>query len=228
MKTRARTKTRRLLRALGIAACTAIVLAFGASACVSAHGRSSMRADLASLDAAPVAIVLGAGVKADGQPSDALADRLEQALELYRQHKVRKLLLTGDHGTQDYDETNCMRRWMQERGVAGEDVFCDHAGFSTHDSLARARQIFGVERAIVVTQAFHLPRALYTARVLGIEAQGVPCDRRTYRMGWWFALREMGSRTKALVQSGLLHCGPRVGGERIAIEGDGRASWDGR
>ncbi len=177
---------------------------------------------------APVAIVLGAGVKADGKPSDALADRLEQALLLYQSGKVNKLLLTGDHGTREYDETNCMRRWMLVRGAREEDVFCDHAGFSTHDSLARARQVFGIERAIVVTQAFHLPRALYTAAALGIEAQGVACDRREYQKGLWYALRETGSRTKAFVQSGLLHCSPRVGGEAIPIEGDGRASWDER
>lgn len=219
---------RRFLRLFGW--CTAVPLAivFCVSTWVWARGRMLEREDLAELGTAPVAIVLGAGVRADGEPTDALADRLEQALALYRQHQVRKLLLTGDHGTPEHDETNCMRRWMQERGVPGEDVFCDHAGFSTHDSFARARRIFGVEHAIVVTQGFHLPRALYTARALGIDAHGVPCDRRDYRMGWWYALREMGSRTKAFVQSGLLQLGPRVGGSPISIEGDGRASWDER
>lgn len=215
---------KKLLRALLVL----LLLVLGASAWVFARGRSMQCETLEELAPAPVAIVLGAGVKPDGKPSDALADRLEQALQLYKSGKVRKLLLTGDHGTQTYDETNCMRRFVLENGVRAEDVFCDHAGFSTHDSLARARQVFGVERAIVVTQAFHLPRALYTAKALGIEASGTPCDRHAYGKAWWFALRESGSRVKALVQSGMLHCAPRVGGEPIAIEGDGRRSWDER
>ncbi|MBK7645091.1 MAG: YdcF family protein [Planctomycetes bacterium] len=202
------------------------VAVLGASTWVWARGSALEFESVAELAPAPVAIVLGAGVHRDGTPSDALADRLEQAVELYHAGKVKKLLLTGDHRTRDYDETNCMRRWALEHGVAEEDVFCDHAGFSTHDSLARARQIFGVERAIVVTQAFHLPRALYTAAAMGIEAHGVACDRRSYRASAWFALRETGSRVKAFVQSGVLHCAPSVGGEPISIEGDGRATWD--
>ena len=204
----------------------AALLVLGASGWVWARGRAMECERIGELAPAPVAIVLGAGVRSDGTPSDALADRLEQAVELYGSGKVRKLLLSGDHGTRGYDETNGMRRWVLERGVRPEDVFCDHAGFSTHDSMARARQVFGIQRAIVVTQAFHLPRALYTARALGLEAQGVACDRRVYRKSLWYALRETGSRTKAFVQSGLFHCAPRVGGEPIAIEGDGRASWD--
>jgi SanA protein len=206
----------------------ALLAVLGTSGWVWARGRSMECSKIEELAPAPVAIVLGAGVRADGTPSDALADRLEQAVELYLAGKARKLLLTGDHGTREYDETNCMRRWVLARGVREEDVFCDHAGFSTHDSLARARQVFGIKRAIVVTQAFHLPRALYTAAALGIEAQGVACDRREYQKGLWYALRETGSRSKAFVQSGLFQCAPRVGGQPIPIEGDGRASWDER
>lgn len=221
-------RVRRLLRILlvGIAALALILV--GANAWVWARGSALERDSIDALAPAPVAIVLGAGMRRDGEPSDALADRLEQALALYRAGKARKLLLSGDHGTPEYDETNGMRRWMVARGVPDADVFCDHAGFSTHDSLARARQVFGVERAIVVTQAFHLPRALYTAQACGIAAEGAPCDRRTYRGALWFALREAGSRVKALVQSGILHLAPRVGGAPIDIRADGRASWDDR
>jgi len=218
----------KLRRRLLLVPALALALVLGASGWVWARGRSMECATMAELGQAPVAIVLGAGVRPDGNPSDALADRLEQALELYHTGKARKLLLTGDHGTRGYDETNCMRRFVLARGVKAEDVFCDHAGFSTHDSMARARQVFGIERAIVVTQAFHLPRALYTAAALGIEAQGAACDRREYQKGLWYALRETGSRTKAFVQSGLLRCAPRIGGEPISIAGDGRASWDER
>lgn len=197
-----------------------------ANAIVILRGGARTVAHARELSPAPVAIVLGASVRADGTPSDALADRLAQAVELYRAGTVEKLLLSGDHGREHYDETNAMRRWVLERGVRAEDVFCDHAGFSTHDTMARARTVFGVTRAIVVTQRFHLARALYTASVLGMDVQGTPCDQRTYVKGAWFALREMGSRTKALIQSGILHAGPRRLGAPISLDGDGRASWD--
>jgi len=191
-------------------------------------GGARERATLDQLDPAPVAIVLGAAVRPDGTPSHALQDRLEQAVALWHARKVRKLLLSGDHGQADYDETNAMRRFVLERGVAPADVFCDHAGFSTWDSFTRARTVFGVERAIVVTQRFHLARALYTAAAHGIEAQGVPCDQRTYGRGAWFALRECGSRTKAWLQAQGLGDDTALAGEPIAIEGDGRSSWDRR
>lgn len=206
-----------------LALCALVVLA---NTAVLRSGNARVRASIDELAPAPVAIVLGAAVKRDGTPSHALEDRLQQALELYRAGKVKKLLLSGDHGAAHYDETNTMRRWMQERGVPGEDLFCDHAGFSTYDTFARAKCIFGVERAIVVTQRFHLARALYTAQEFGIDAQGTPCDRRTYRKGAWFEVRELGSRTKACIQAGWLKPDPQLLGPPIPIEGDGRVSWD--
>lgn len=189
-------------------------------------GNRLARESVADLRHAPVAIVLGASVKSDGSPSDALADRLEQALELKRAGKVDKILLSGDHARDDYDEPNAMRRWLAERGLPPEDLFCDHAGFSTYDTMARAKRVFGVERAIVVTQRFHLPRALYTAAALGLDVSGAACDRRTYVKGAWFALREVGSRTKAFLQAGWFEPDPRALGAPISITGDGRTSWD--
>ncbi len=223
------TRSKRLRR-IGVA-CGSILAVLGlvivlTNAAVARVGSKGIRASLADLDPAPVAIVLGAGMRADGTPSDALADRLAQAVELYRAHTVTKLLLSGDHGVDDYDEVNGMRRFVLDRGVAPEDVFCDHAGFSTWATFARAREVFGVTRAIVVTQRFHLERALYTARVNGIEAHGVPCDARTYVHATRYELRELGSRCKAWLQAHGIGAGARVGGLPIAIDGDGRASWD--
>lgn len=189
-------------------------------------GRERVRASIAELDPAPVAIVLGAGVRKDGTPSHALEDRLQQALELQRSGKVKKVLVSGDHGAEPYDETNTMRRWLLARGVPPEALFCDHAGFSTYDTFVRARHVFGIERAIVVTQGFHLPRALYVAQTMGIDAQGTPCDRRTYRKGAWFEVRELGSRAKAWFQATMDPPDPSTLGPAISIEGDGRASWD--
>ncbi|MFO1010433.1 MAG: ElyC/SanA/YdcF family protein [Planctomycetota bacterium] len=189
-------------------------------------GGARVKSSIDALAPAPVAIVLGAAVKPDGTPSHALEDRLAQAVELYRAGKVEKLLLSGDHGTEHYDETNAMRRFALERGVAPEDLFCDHAGFSTWDTFVRARVVFGVTRAIVVTQRFHLARALYSAEANGIEAEGAPCDARTYAKSAWFELRECGSRAKAWLQAHGVASGARVLGAPIAIDGDGRTSWD--
>lgn len=220
------TLLQRRLKWAGLALVLPLCCVAGANAWVLLLGRTRERASIAALRVAPVAIVLGASVKADGTPSDALQDRLQQALELHLERKIEKILLSGDHGRVDYDETNTMRRWLLDRGVPPQDLFCDHAGFTTYDTMARAKRIFGVGRAIVVTQGFHLPRALYTATALGIDVEGAPCDRRTYVASGWFALREIGARAKAFVQAGLLEPDPRVLGPTIAITGDGRASWD--
>ena len=129
---------------------------------------------------AKVAIVLGARVYEDGTPSPMLADRLATGVELYKLGKVDKLLLSGDHGTTTYDEVNVMLRYCLDRGVPDEDVFTDHAGFDTYDTMYRARDVFKVTDALVVTQDFHLRRAVYIARSLGLEATGVVADIQPY------------------------------------------------
>jgi len=193
---------------------------------VQSSGAAHVRPGLVDLSHAPCAIVLGARVKPTGLPSDVLADRLQQAVLLYRTGKARKLLLSGDHGRKDYDEVNCMRRAVLQAGISPADIFCDHAGFDTYDSLFRAREVFGVKQAIVVTQAFHLPRALYIARGLGIEAEGTPCDQRRYLSRHWNTLREAAARVKAFADVALIKSSPRFLGAKIPIEADGRASWD--
>lgn len=141
-------------------------------------------------------VVLGAGVRGDA-PSDVLRDRLETALALFRAGRAPKLLLTGDHGRVDYDEVGTMKRWLSQHGVPDGAMVLDHAGFDTYSSIVRAHDVFGVDRAIVVTQQFHLPRALWIARSVGIDAEGVAADRREYVGATWFQLREVLSRTKA-------------------------------
>jgi SanA protein len=173
---------------------------------------------------AKVAIVLGAGVHPDGTPSPMLADRLTTGVELYKLGKVDKLLLSGDHGRKDYDEVNAMLRYCLSRGVPEEDVFTDHAGFDTYDTMYRARDVFKVSDALVVTQAFHLPRAVDTARALGLDATGVVADLRPYLGEWRFALREWPARLNAFVQLYVTKPGPRFLGPVIPIEGDGRAT----
>jgi SanA protein len=181
--------------------------------------------DVAEAPACPVAIVPGAGVWPSG-PSPVLEDRLATALELRRAGRVRKLLLSGDHGRRGYDEPGAMAAWLERRGVPPEDLFLDHAGFDTRDTLARARLVFGVERALVVSQEFHLPRALWLARELGIDAVGVRADRRVYDLRSWYLAREAGARLKAAVEVKVLRRGPRFLGPPIPIDGDGRVTRD--
>jgi SanA protein len=173
---------------------------------------------------AEVAIVLGAKVWPGGTPSNMLEDRLLTGVELYRRGKVGKLLLSGDHGQVGYDEVNAMRTFVLDRGVPPEDVFMDHAGFSTYDTMYRARDVFQVRDALVVTQGFHLDRAVYTARALGLNATGVPADLRPYQNEGRFAARDWVARCKALVQLHVLHSKPRFLGPPIPIGGDGRVT----
>ncbi len=173
---------------------------------------------------AEVAIVLGAKVWPSGTPSNMLQDRLLTGIELYHQGKVGKLLLSGDHGRVSYDEVNAMRAFVLDRDVPPEDVFMDHAGFSTYDTMYRARDVFQVRDALVVTQGFHLDRAVYTARALGLEATGVPADLHAYHNAGRFAARDWLARCKALLQLHLLHATPRFLGPPIPISGDGRVT----
>jgi SanA protein len=172
------------------------------------------------------AIVLGAGVRPSGTPSATLADRLDTGIDLYRAGRVRKLLLSGDHGQHTYDEANAMRRYALAAGVPASDVFLDHAGFSTYETMYRARDVFQVRTAIVVTQRFHLDRAVYTARALGLEAWGCEADRRRYALAFRNELREVLARAKAILWLHLLEPKPRYLGPAIPITGDGRATWD--
>ncbi len=135
-----------------------------------------------------VAIVFGAAVWPGGRLSHVLSDRVDTAVALYEAGKVEKLLMTGDNSTKYYDEPGHMRDYAIQRGVPAEDIVVDYAGRRTYDSCYRARHIFGVTDAILVTQAFHLDRALFLAHRFGIDAVGVAADQRDYRdirRYWW-------------------------------------------
>ncbi len=211
-----------------------VLLVAGVNACI-VFGTSGHRFDtLDELPAAPAAesgapyqavIVLGARVWRDGSPSDILRDRLVTGLDVYRSGRAGKIIVSGDHGRQSYDEVNAMRLWLMEAGVPAEDIFMDHAGFNTYDSMLRASRIFGVRRAVVITQDFHLPRAVWLAQQAGIEAIGLKADRHRYRKEHWNNFRESLARVKAAVDvaSGR---DPKYLGPAIAIEGDGRQTWD--
>jgi len=170
-----------------------------------------------------VAIVLGALVHRSGLLSDTVADRVVCGLELYRKGKVSRILVTGDHGTESYDEVSAMGRALLLGGAKPEHVFLDHAGFRTLDSMQRARRVFGVRNASICTQRFHLPRAIYLARDAGIDAVGVVADRRRYRTELTNNLREPLARSKAVLDV-MFGRGAKLLGPPIPITGDGRVT----
>ncbi len=215
-----------VLRVVGVAGLVGLCAAVGASAWVRRTGTRGMYESAETVPSRPVAIVLGAMVFPSGQPSDVLEDRLATALDLYRRGKVRRVLVTGDHLTPEYDETNAMRAWLIERGVADRDIFMDHAGLRTLDSMERASRVFLVHEAIVCTQRFHLPRSLFLARRAGIDAVGVVADRRRYVGRHHDQGREFLARAVAFADSYLLGTRARWLGHPIPITGDAHATHD--
>ncbi len=214
---------RLVLAAAGTAlALVALIGAANAYVLLSTDGQASSQ--LARVPDAEVALVLGAYVEPDGHMSRMLADRVQGALELWRAGKVGKILVSGDHTTWSYDEPDTMRRALQADGVPGRDIFTDDDGTDTWASMVRARRVFGVRSAIVVTQGFHMPRALYLAGQAGLRAHGFTTDLHGYgEQGELSDLREVLARVKAVYQGTL--SAPVQLGPRIAISGDGERSW---
>lgn len=169
-------------------------------------------------------LVLGAGVR-NGHPSPMLQDRLDFAINLYKNNAAPKIIMSGDHGRKEYDEVNIMKNYAKEQGVPSEDVFMDHAGFSTYESLYRAKDVFLAKKIIVVTQEYHLPRALYIAKTLGIEAVGVPSDPREYAGQTYRDLREILARNKDFVYC-IFKPEPKYLGPAISVSGNGNTTND--
>ena len=170
-------------------------------------------------------IVLGCQVKADGSLSHMLRDRLERGTELYKQEAAPKIIMSGDHGQVDYDEVNAMKQYAIENGVPSEDVFMDHAGFSTYETVYRARDIFEAKKVIIVTQEYHLYRALYIAKQLGVEAYGVSADLNRYAGQSMRDLREILARNKDFAKC-IFKPEPTYLGEAIPVSGNGDATND--
>ena len=168
-------------------------------------------------------IVLGAGLKDKETPSDMLCDRLDVGIDLYKKGLVPKILLSGDNGTIEHNELHAMLNYVLKKGVPKEDVFCDHAGFSTYDSMHRAKSIFKVKRAAIVTQLYHEYRALYAAQGLGIKACGVASEQNSYIGETLREGREFLGRVKDFFKV-WLKVKSVLGGEEIPITGDGTVS----
>jgi vancomycin permeability regulator SanA len=180
---------RRMLRprrlvVLGLAGVAALALLIGGSMALVGAKADGHLYSVADVPPAPVAVVFGAKVRKDGTPSPYLAGRLDLALRLYRAGKVKAILVSGDHGRWTYDEPDAMRSYLMARDVPDSKVVADYAGFDTYQSCARARRIFGVRRAILVSQDFHIARAVALCRSVGIDATGVG-DAQAHNNRYW-------------------------------------------
>ncbi len=172
----------------------------------------------ATMTGRPVAIVFGAGLKRDGSPTDVLRDRVAAASDLYFSGKVKKLLMSGDNRFENYNEPAAMRAYALELGVPDGDIILDYAGRRTYDTCYRAKEIFGIQQAVLVTQRFHLPRALVICNGLGLDGVGVAADRRVYRQyaqNFW-NLREFPATLMAFIDTFVTRPLP-VLGEKEAI-----------
>ena len=169
-------------------------------------------------------IVLGAGIWGD-KPSPMLQDRLDEAIKLYNEGLAPKIIMTGDHGQKGYDEVNIMKEYAINKGIPSEDIFMDHAGFSTYESIYRSKEIFKVKKAIIVTQEYHLYRALHIANALKIDVVGVGADPRKYSGQLYRDLREILARNKDFFQA-IFKVKPTYLGESIPVSGDGNITND--
>ncbi len=169
-------------------------------------------------------IVLGCGVWGD-RPSPMLEDRLKTAIWLYKAGLAPKIIMSGDHGTEEYDEVNVMKSYAIENGVPSEDIFMDHAGFSTYDTIYRAKEIFSVESAVIVTQKYHLHRALFICNKLGIDAFGVNSDPRQYSNQFYRELREIIARNKDFFMC-IFKPEASILGDKIPVSGNGNVTND--
>ena len=181
--------------------------------------------EAATLEDVDCIIVLGCYVDNDGTLSAMLHDRLQRGLELYDAGAAPKIIMSGDHGRTDYDEVNAMKQFAVNNGVPSEDVFMDHAGFSTYETMYRARDIFQAEKVIIVTQEYHLYRAMYIAEELGLEAYGVSSDYREYAGQTSRNIREVLARCKDFAMC-IFEPDPTYLGDAIPVSGDGNLTND--
>ena len=210
-----------ILAVMGAAA----VFGINAWVCGSVKDRILTEEKAAQLENVDCIVVLGCLVHSNGSPSGMLEDRLKRGVALYTLGAAPKLLMSGDHGTKEYDEVDAMKRYAVDAGIASADVFMDHAGFSTYETIYRAKEVFGADRIVIVTQEYHLYRALYIAQSLGIEAYGVSADYRGYLGQTARDVREVLARVKDFGMT-ILKPEPTYLGPTIPICGNGELTHD--
>lgn len=224
-------KTRRILliciAALGLVGVLGAGIVFGIDAYVvnSVSARILSPEDAAQLSDIDCILVLGCKVNSDGDPSAMLEDRLRRGVELFQAGAAPKLLMSGDHGTVTYNEVLAMKQYAVDRGISSSDVFMDHAGFNTYESMYRARDVFRAKKILIVTQDYHLYRALYIAEALGLEAYGVAANYRNYSGQTARDVREILARNKDFFTA-IFQPLPTYLGKAIPVSGNGDLTND--
>lgn len=186
--------------------------------------QSTQKQMTSEMENADCILVLGAGIR-NNKPTPMLNDRLEQAISLYNEKKAPKIIMSGDHGKADYNEVGVMKKFTMDKGVPSSDIFMDHAGFSTYESLYRAKEIFQAKKIIIVTQDYHLYRALYIANQLGLEAVGVASNPREYSGQTMRDIREVAARCKDFITC-IFKPEPTYLGDTIPVSSDGDITND--
>lgn len=181
---------------------------------------------VSSAKPAEAILILGAYVKPNGEVSRMLKDRLDYGYALYKNGKSDRIIVSGDHGTVSYNEVKAMCDYLEAKGIPSDAIFMDHAGFSTYDSVYRMKAIFGVTDAIIVSQKYHVVRAAYISKKLGVATQSVASDTYIYEKMLSYRIREIGARIKAFVMASILVPEPKYLGEKISINGSGLKTRD--
>ena len=204
--------------------CIVLVLAINSYVIGSTKDRMLKDGNYTSLDDVDCIVILGAGIWGD-KPSPMLQDRLEEGIHLYKEGVAPKIIMSGDHSREEYDEVNIMKQYAVDRGVPSEDIFMDHAGFSTYESMYRAKEIFDAKNIVIVTQEYHLYRALYIANQFDINAHGVNADPRKYAGQLYREFREILARNKDVLNC-IIKPEPTFLGESIPVSGNGDITND--
>ena len=205
---------------------TIIVLGINLYVRISTNKQIIKENDYTALSDVDCIIILGAGIWED-KPSPILEDRLLEGIKLYQNSVSDKIIMSGDHGRREYDEVNIMKNYAIEKGIPSENIFMDHAGFSTYESIYRAKDIFEAKKVVIVTQEYHLYRALYIANQLGLEAYGVGADPRQYVGAAYRELREILARDKDFIKC-IFKPEPTYLGDTIPVSGNGDITDDGK
>lgn len=205
---------------------TIIVLEINLYVRISTNKQIIKENDYTALSDVDCIIILGAGILED-KPSPILEDRLLEGIKLYQNSVSDKIIMSGDHGRREYDEVNIMKNYAIEKGIPSENIFMDHAGFSTYESIYRAKYIFEAKKVVIVTQEYHLYRALYIANQLGLEAYGVGADPRQYVGATYRELREILARDKDFIKC-IFKPEPTYLGDTIPVSGNGDITNDGK
>lgn len=209
---------KRVLTFIGLGLSVLCIFILVTNVIIHVSSKPYIYSDFTKAPSAEVALIPGAAILANGQPSPIFLDRVNMAINLYEAGKVSKILVSGDNSTVTHNEVNPVRDYLLSKGIPSEDIFLDHAGFDTYSSMYRARDIFGVTSMLITSQSFHLPRAVFIARELGIQAYGVRSDAGP--VSYWNYVREVFADEKAVYDL-VFHTKPKYLGDKIPITGDG-------